>query len=87
MPTHADAPKATPASSLEVRVREHKKSVEEALTALGPAERSRRDIEEALSQVQGLLTGDLDNIPHVVAAELSRWLEATKYVDDRVRKS
>jgi mannose-6-phosphate isomerase-like protein (cupin superfamily) len=32
--------------------------------------------------VQGLLTGDLDNFPRVVAAELNTWLEASKHLDE-----
>jgi len=75
----------TRGQSLKLRVLAHKKALEETLATLSPADRYRRDVEAALSQIQGLLTGDLDRIPHVVAAELSRWLEATKYVDDRVR--
>lgn len=63
----------------------HKEALERTLAALAPGDRSRRDVEFALSQVQGLLTGDLDHIPKVVAAELSRWLEATKYIDEQPR--
>ena len=66
--------------SLKLRVAAHKEALEKSLAKLGPGDRSRRDIELALSEVQGLLTGDLDHIPKVVAAELSRWLEATKYI-------
>jgi len=84
--TLTNALDATPGPSLKIRVLEHQKSLQEALDTLSPTDRARRDIEAALSQVQGLLTGDLDRIPHVVAAELSRWLEATKYVDGLVRK-
>ncbi len=85
MPTISKVPEPTPSPNLKLRVLEHKRSLEEALGRLDPTDRSRRDIEAALSQVQGLLTGDLDHIPHVVAAELSRWLEATKYIDGHTR--
>jgi hypothetical protein len=71
----------TRGQSLKSRVLAHKQALEDTLAALSPTDRARRDVEAALSQVHGLLTGDLDHIPHVVAAELSRWLEATKYVD------
>lgn len=41
---------------------------------------TRRDIEAALDALDPLLTGDLDQIPPVVAAQLSRWLESSKYL-------
>jgi hypothetical protein len=66
--------------SLKLRVAAHKETLENSLAKLGPGDRSRREIEQVLSEVDGLLTGDLDHIPKVVAAELSRWLEASKYI-------
>jgi hypothetical protein len=40
----------------------------------------RTDIETALGALQSLLTGDLDQIPEAVAAELSQWMESSKYL-------
>ncbi|HSD88874.1 MAG TPA: hypothetical protein VLB44_15205 [Kofleriaceae bacterium] len=78
---------ATRGESLKVRAIAHKKALEEQLATLGPDDqRARREIEMALSQIEGLLTGDLDNIPKVVAVELSRWLEASKYISEPAQK-
>ena len=46
-------------------------------------EDSRRacaDIELALSTINELLTGDLEHVPSVVAADMSRWLERNKHL-------
>ena len=68
--------------SLRARVEARKQELEAALATLGPDDRARPDIENALNNVSGLLTGDLDHLPRVVAAELSTWLEANKYVNE-----
>ena len=73
---------ATRGSSLRVRVEARKQELEQALAKLGPDDRARVDIEQAMSQITGLLTGDLDQIPRVVAEELSAWLEANKHIDE-----
>lgn len=41
---------------------------------------TRADIETALSALKALMTGDLNNIPDVVAEELTQWLETSKYL-------
>ena len=73
---------ATRGSSLRVRVETRKQELEGALAKLGPDDRGRRDIEQALNEVTSLLTGDLDQFPRVVAAELSTWLEANKHINE-----
>ncbi|HEU4732490.1 MAG TPA: hypothetical protein VFT22_31560 [Kofleriaceae bacterium] len=73
---------ATRGSSLRVRVEARKQELELAMAKLGPDDRARVDIEQALNEITGLLTGDLDQIPRVVAAELSRWLEANKHINE-----
>lgn len=73
---------ATRGQSLRARVEARKQELEVALAKLGPDERGRTDIERALNEVSGLLTGNLDQIPRVVAAELSTWLEANKHVNE-----
>jgi hypothetical protein len=77
-----DSTDALRGSSLRVRVEARKQELELALAKLGPDDRARGDIEQALSEVGGLLTGDLDRIPQVVAAELSTWLESNKHVNE-----
>ncbi len=62
---------ATRGSSLRVRVETRKQELELALAKLGSEDRARGDIEQALNEVTSLLTGDLDQIPRVVAAMLS----------------
>jgi hypothetical protein len=73
---------ATRGQSLRARVEARKQELESALAALGPNDRARRDIEQALGAVKPLLTGDLDTIPHVVAERLNTWLEANKHVNE-----
>jgi hypothetical protein len=73
---------ATRGSSLRVRVEARKQELELALAKLGPGDRARGDIEHALNEVTGLLTGNLDQIPRVVAAELNTWLESNKHVNE-----
>lgn len=73
---------ATIGLSLRARVEVRKQELASALAALGPNDRARRDIEQALGEVEPLLTGDLDKIPHVVAEQLNTWLEANKHVNE-----
>lgn len=82
MSTNINPVDATRGQSLKLRVAAHKKTLERSLAKLGPDDRARRPIENALSEIDGLLTGDLDRIPRVVAAELSTWLEATKHIGE-----
>ena len=74
---------ATRGSSLRVRVEARKQELELALSTMGSTDGARRDVELALSGVNGLLSGNLDEIPHVVAAELNTWLEASKHINER----
>jgi hypothetical protein len=73
---------ATRGSSLRVRVEKRKQELELALAKLGPKDRARGDIEQALNEVTSLLTGNLDQIPRAVAAMLSTWLESNKHVHE-----
>ena len=66
-------------SRVETRIKE----LELALSTLASTDRARAEVENALDAVRGLLTGDLDRIPHVVAIDLSNWLEANKHVNER----
>jgi hypothetical protein len=45
------------------------------------------DVEAALSALKALLTGDLDQIPPVVAQELSQWIETSKYLGTKARRT
>jgi len=74
---------ATTGQSLRARVETRKAEIEAAVARPDLDKRVRRDLDVALSEVGGLLTGDLDNIPKVVAAQLNTWLEANKHLDER----
>lgn len=74
---------ATRGSSLRTRVESRKNELEAALLELAADDRSRPEIEVALSEINGLLTGDLDNIPRIVSAQMSSWLEANKHINER----
>ena len=76
---------ATRGSSLRARVTARKEELERAFATLAPDDRGRRDVEGALNEVSGLLTGDLDHIPRVVAMELNNWLEANKHINEWTR--
>lgn len=55
--------------------------LEEALRHLdGGSETTRRDIEVAIDALNGLLTGNLDQIPPIVAGQLSKWIASSKYL-------
>jgi len=58
-----------------------KRELEQELIELNeaPAE-VRADIDAALAALKGLLTGNLDQIPPVVAQELSQWIATSKYL-------
>jgi hypothetical protein len=73
---------ATVGQTLGARVRARKAELEAAIASPDTDERTRSDLEHALGQVDGLLTGDLEQIPRVVAGELNTWLEANKHLDE-----
>jgi hypothetical protein len=73
---------ATTGQSLRARVAARKAELEAAIANPVTDERTRDDLRSAASQVEGLLTGDLDRIPKVVAVSLSAWLENNKHLDE-----
>lgn len=82
MDKKANTTDAMRGSNLRTRVEARKLELERSLAKLDPDDRARPDIENALNEISGLLTGNLDQIPRVVAAELSNWLETNKHVDE-----
>ena len=95
MPTtktpHAQRPRAaahgenstdvTRGEPLALRAQKRKAELEVALQKLPEDElRARNDIALALTSVDALLTGDLENLSDATASELSRWLEHTKHL-------
>lgn len=69
-------------NSLRSRVEIRKAELESAIGKASTDKRVRGELEIALSELDELLSGDLDHIPKVVAAELSTWLEANKHIDE-----
>lgn len=73
---------ATTGQALRLRVEKRKAEMLAAIAAPATDARTRDDLQSALGQVEGFLTGNLDQIPKTVAAELSTWLEANKHLDE-----
>jgi hypothetical protein len=83
-PRHVNSVDATTGQPLVARVTARKQELVALRAALpDDDQRTRGDIDLALSTIDDLLTGDLDHVPAVVAAELNRWLEANKHVAER----
>jgi hypothetical protein len=68
--------------SLRALCETRQSQLKEALARLAPdgSPQTRQDIELALGALDGLLTGNLDEIPPMVAAQLSRWITSSKYL-------
>ena len=78
---HINGVDATSGQPIVERVMAHKLALETALATLPNDNRqSRGDIELALATINELLTGDLENVPRVVVADMSRWLEHSKHL-------
>ena len=78
-------PNTTDASAgqhLLARVQARTAELETAVAATSTPAHVRAELQAALSEIAGLLTGDLANIPQVVDAQLSRWLEVNKHLDE-----
>jgi hypothetical protein len=73
---------ATIGQNLRARVAARQTELEAAIANPATDERTRNDLQTALDQLEGMLTGDLDKIPRVVSASLSMWLEANKHLDE-----
>jgi hypothetical protein len=75
---------ATMGQPLVDRVMIRKTELEEALALVPETDiRGREPIELALSTIAGLLTGDLKNVPAVVASDMNLWLERNKHLAER----
>lgn len=83
-PTHVNSVDATMGQPLVDRVLTRKTELEAALALVPETDvRGREPIELALSTIAGLLTGDLKNVPAVVAADMNKWLERHKHLAER----
>jgi len=84
-PHESNTTDATVGQSLHARVLVRKAELEAAIGNPKTDEPMRTSLVNALSQVEGLLTGNLDKIPRLVAGELNTWLEASKHLDEHHR--
>lgn len=72
---------ATRGQPLAARAQQRRAELAAALQKLPADElRARGDIELALTTVDGLLTGDVENLSDATASQLDRWLEHTKHL-------
>lgn len=80
-PHHVNSVDATAGQPIVTRVLTRKRELEAARARL-PADdvRTRLDLDLALSTVSELLTGNLNNVPAAVAADMNRWLEHNKHL-------
>lgn|ERR1700689_4119635 len=79
---------ATRGEPLATRAQKRRAELEQALAKLDVAElRERSDIENAVTAVDELLTGDLVHLGDATAAALNRWLENTKHLAESNPKS
>jgi hypothetical protein len=74
---------ATRGEPLAMRAGQRRAELQQALVKV-PADdpRARKDIEAALSAINALLTGDLEHLSSTTAAEINRWLEASKHLGE-----
>jgi len=78
---HVNSVDATVGLPIVSRVMARKHELEALLASLPDDDvRTRGDIDLALSTINELLTGDLVDVPSVVVASMSRWLERNKHV-------
>ena len=82
VPMHVEnSTDATRGEPLAVRAQKRRAELAQALEKLPSDEtRKRSDIEIALGAVDELLTGDVEHLSNVTAADLSRWLESSKHL-------
>lgn len=72
---------ATTGQPMVMRVHARKAELEARLVTLPEDDlQTRSDIKLALATISELLTGDLAQIPPVVAADMNRWLERNKHI-------
>ena len=72
---------ATRGEPLAMRARERKAELQRALDAVPTGDaRARHDLEAALAAIDGIVAGDIERLPAPTAAELTRWLQASKHM-------
>ena len=83
-PRHVNSVDATTGQPIVARVMARKAELEALLDGLPEADvATQGDIYLALATINDLLTGDLENVPSVVVADMNRWLERNKHLAER----
>ena len=79
---------ATSGEPLAIRAKQRKLELEKLLADLPADEqRVRQELRTALTSVKTLLTGDAAHLTTATAAELNRWLESSKHLDEKAAKA
>jgi hypothetical protein len=76
----ANSSDASTGQTMVARVLARKAELEQLLASAGENTRTQNDISTALNTVNAMLSGDLENVPHVVVADMNRWLENNKHL-------
>ena len=85
---HINSVDATSGQPIVARVMARKTELEALLDKLPEGDLATQgDIYLALATINDLLTGDLENVPAVVVADMSRWLELNKHLAERAPSS
>lgn len=81
---HINSVDATVGQPMIDRVMDRKNELQALLHSLPETDTATRDhIGLALSTIQELLSGDLENVPAVVTVDMNRWLERNKHLGER----
>ena len=82
--THINSVDATTGQPMIARVLARKSELEAIRQTLHETDlQTLSDIDVALQTIDGLLTGDHSNIPPVVVADMSKWLERSKHLAEK----
>ena len=83
-PRHVNSSDATTGQPIVARVMARRSELEALLAALPEGDlHGQSEIYQALATINELLTGDLTNVPPVVAVDKNRWLERHKHLAER----
>lgn len=81
---HINSVDATTGQPMVERITARKLELEALLAGLPESDQdTRKDIDATLAAINGLLTGDLTNVPPVVVADMNRVLERSKHIGER----
>ena len=83
-PRHVNSVDATTGQPIVARVMARRSELEALLATLPEHDLDgQSNIYQALATINELLTGDLANVPPIVAVDMNRWLERHKHLAER----